>query len=417
MKKPVVILLFCFLCMAVEAQRNRVFSDRIESLKVTVDGDWRSLPVLELGSGKRVSISFDDLTHEYHRYTYRVEHMEADWSPSEGLFERDYMEGFSEGETIDDYAESISTYTDYTNYLLEIPSERCRLKMSGNYRVSVYDDNNGGELMLQACFMVAEPRMSVGLGVTGNTDVGFNNAHQQVEMQVGFGNVSVTDPQGQIRTVVMQNRRWDNARWDARPAIVMPTGLKWTHCRDYVFDGGNEYRKYEILDVTHPTMGIDRIRWDEGMREYHVWPFTQEPRRNYVYDPDADGAFLIRNSDNYESDTRGEYVWVHYLLLAEEPLKEAVYINGDFTGGWLSDRYRMEYDAEAGGYTLMLRQKMGYYNYQYLTVDGQGKVRPYPTEGSFWQTQNSYQALVYFRGPTDRTDRLVGYGEFNNVLR
>ena len=54
-------------------------------------------------------------------------------------------------------------------------------------------------------------------------------------------------------------------------------------------------------------------------------------------------------------------------------------------------------------------QKLGYYSYQYLMVDRQGVVRTMPTEGDFYETENSYQALVYYRGQGDRADRLVGY--------
>ena len=33
-----------------------------------------------------------------------------------------------------------------------------------------------------------------------------------------------------------------------------------------------------------------------------------------------------------------------------------------------------------------------------------------PSEGNFYQTENQYQTLIYYRSPVDRTDRLVGYG-------
>ena len=56
-------------------------------------------------------------------------------------------------------------------------------------------------------------------------------------------------------------------------------------------------------------------------------------------------------------------------------------------------------------------QKQGYYNYQYLMRDADGTVRPVPEEGSFFQTENRYQALVYYKGSGDRTWRLVGYGQ------
>ena len=80
--------------------------------------------------------------------------------------------------------------------------------------------------MLTACFMVVENLMGVMLGVTTDTDIDVNNSHQQVAMELSYAGINVSDPSEQIKTVVMQNGRWDNARHNARPQYVMPDGLR-----------------------------------------------------------------------------------------------------------------------------------------------------------------------------------------------
>jgi hypothetical protein len=40
-----------------------------------------------------------------------------------------------------------------------------------------------------------------------------------------------------------------------------------------------------------------------------------------------------------------------------------------------------------------------------------GTLIPVPSEGNFYQTENKYQALVYYREIGGRTDQLVGYSE------
>ena len=97
----------------VRAQRNEIVNDRIQSLQVVANGDWLSLPVMELGNGY-VDIDFDDMSHEYRRYVYKLEHCEADWTVSEDIFESDYCEGFADGNTIDDVEKSLMTNTLYT---------------------------------------------------------------------------------------------------------------------------------------------------------------------------------------------------------------------------------------------------------------------------------------------------------------
>lgn len=412
MKKTLLILLSLILVKNVSAQRNEIYDRGIASLQVVAGQQWLSLPIIKLGShgpNERINISFDDLTHTYHRYVYRIEHCEADWTVSDQLFSSDYIEGFQDGNTIDDIVESINTNTLYTHYSLQIPNEQCSLKMSGNYKLTVYDENDGDRPMFTACFMVIEPAMGVALDVTTNTDIDINKAHQQVSMQVNYGGINVTDPMSQIKTVIMQNRRWDNAKVNPRPQYIMPDGLKWEHNRDLIFQAGNEYHKYEILDVDHPSMGIDRIIWDGN--DYQVYPYVCTPRPNYLYDEDANGAFYIRNSDNIENDISSEYVYVHYTLKTPQRFAGDIYVNGAWTNDQFTPEYLMTYDEINKCYTATIRQKQGYYSYQYVLVDVNGVSQAVPSEGSFYQTENKYQALVYYRGHGERTDRLVGYQE------
>lgn len=412
MKKTLLILLSLILVKNVSAQRNEIYDRGIASLQVVAGQQWLSLPIIKLGShgpNERINISFDDLTHTYHRYVYRIEHCEADWTVSDQLFSSDYIEGFQDGNTIDDIVESINTNTLYTHYSLQIPNEQCSLKMSGNYKLTVYDENDGNRPMFTACFMVIEPAMGVALDVTTNTDIDINKAHQQVSMQVNYGGINVTDPMSQIKTVIMQNRRWDNAKVNPRPQYIMPDGLKWEHNRDLIFQAGNEYHKYEILDVDHPSMGIDRIVWDGN--DYQVYPYVCTPRPNYLYDEDANGAFYIRNSDNIENDISSEYVYVHYTLKTPQRFAGDIYVTGAWTNDQFTPEYLMTYDEINKCYTATIRQKQGYYSYQYVLVDVNGVSQAVPSEGSFYQTENKYQALVYYRGRGERTDRLVGYQE------
>ena len=393
--------------LPLSAQRHQILNDNIASLQVVAGQEWLSMPVIPLGGRQRINISFDDLTHEYHRYAYRIVHCQADWTPSTEIFDTDYIDGFAEGNIIDNVEESINTNTLYTHYRLSVPNSRCRLKLSGNYRLTVYDDDSGEEV-LHAYFMVVENKVKIQMGMITDTDVDVNGEHQQIEMKIGYGDLQVTRPDTQIHTVVLQNGRWDNARINAKPQYETANGLEWKHCRDYIFDGGNEYHKFEILDVDHPTMGIDRITWDGEM--YHAYPFEDTPRRSYTYDEDANGAFYIRNSDNIENDRTCEYVWVHFVKPGPQTDDE-VYVNGQWTYDRFSQRYLMTYDQSKQAYTAEVLLKQGYYSYQYLSLDANDLTHPAPGEGNFFETENKYQALVYYRAMGDRTDRLVGYQE------
>ena len=413
MKKAIFFLSLVFICnLNICAQRNEILDKNIASFQVVANNDWLSLPIITLNSNDFVNISFDDLTHEYHRYCYKIEHCEADWQTSSALFESDYIDGFASGNTIDDVQQSTNTVQLYTHYNISFPNNKCRPKISGNYRVTIYDENDEKHVVCRAYFMIVEPSMAVHLNVTTNTDIDINGKHQQVEMAVDYGNNIVSNPQTQIKTVVMQNNRWDNAVVNARPQYIKANGLQWIHCKDYIFDGGNEYRKFETLDVTHTTMGLESINWDG--HNYHAWIWTDEPRPSYIYDKDANGAFLIRNSDNIDNDVNSDYIITHFRLKSPQTA-DPIYINGFFTNDRFLPQYEMKWNEKNQQYEGELLLKQGYYSYQYLMMKPEGKLKPVPSEGNFYQTENTYQALIYFKANGDRTDRLVGYtfGKWN----
>lgn len=395
-----VLLALLLACALSTHAANRIFVPNVRTVTSVVNGDWLNRPVMQLGSSDRLTVGFDELSHQYHRFVYRLEHCEWDWTTSDALFESDWLEGF-DGNPIDDYQNSLNTTVLYTHYQLTIPNEHCRLKMSGNYRLTVYDEDRGNERVLEVEFYVVEPLMTIGLEATTNTDIDINRSHQQLSMTVNYNDLPVSNIDEQLHTLVMQNWRQETARTDVRPTYINMKGLGWEHCRPLIFDAGNEYHKFEVLDVSHPTMGIDHITWDGS--HYQVFPFAQQVRRNYLTDVDADGAFVVRNSENSEVDYTCDYVFVNYVL--EAPYEGRLYLQGLWTTDSDRDQYLMRYDGAKGIYYTQLLQKQGYYSYQYLTEDGSIPS----AAGSFYQTENRYQALVYYKGIGERAWRLVGY--------
>lgn len=391
--------LLWLLPLAAQAE-NRINQTNIKTLVTMVNQNWLNAPVMRLHSDDVLTVEFDELSHDYHRYVYRLEHCEADWTPSEELFESDWLSGFN-GNPIEDYAQSINTIVPYTHYQLQLPNDRCQLLMSGNYRLYILDEDDDNREVLVTEFMVTEQSMRLSLSSTPNTDIDTRVSHQQVAMALDYGSLPVTNPDTQIYAVVMQNHQQRNMRQGVKPNITTRNGLEWSHNRELIFDAGNEYRKFEVLDVSHPTMGIDHITWDG--ENYQAYTFVDAPRPNYLYDEDANGAFCIRNSDYHEVSTTGQYVWVNYRLRV--PRQGPIYISGRWTTATGADDYMLYYDPVNELYTASILQKQGYYNYQYTTADGQQLA----SEGNYYQTENQYQALVYYKGTTDRTWRLSAF--------
>ena len=408
MKKNIVLAGILSLTMSAYAQQHEIRSENISSLQVVSEKDWMGDAIIRLDSSDRITISFDDFTHQYRRYVYSLTHCEPDWTPTEGLFTTDYVTGFQDDNTIEDYQESINTNQLYTHYTLRIPNAICRPKISGNYQLDIIDDDTK-QIVITARFMVTENVVNISRNVLTDTDLDVRNHHQQIALRVDYPNtLKASNPRDQFRVLVMQNHRSDNQVWCPPAPIVRPGTMEWTHTKELVFPAGNEFHKFEILDVHRNSMGVDHIDWDGEW--YNVHLFHDYPRRAYVYDEDADGAFYLRNSDNRENDITSEYVKVNFYL--DTPRLEGdVYIDGKWTYNELSEKYLMEYDDENKWYHAEIPLKYGYYSYEYLNIlpsYSKRQTKTSDTEGDFFQTENRYLVMVYYRGNGDRYWRLIG---------
>jgi len=412
MKKITVLLSLLCCASATTAQRHEILDRQLHTLQVVVNDDPLQPPIMNLGGGNHLEIGFDEFSHEYHRYIYKVEHCNADWSPSTEIFESDYMNGFN-GEPIEDYVKSFNTTVLYTHYSLRIPNENISLKLSGNYKFTVYNDEGDEPVpVLTACFSLVEPGVGIGATVSTNTDIDFNKSHQQVDFSVNYGLVKVIDPHRELKTVVMQNRRWDNCVVNPKPNIQAANKIEFTHNRQLIFPAGNEYHKFEILDVHVPTLNVDRMEWFDPY--YHATLYPNQTARNYLYDEDQNGVFIIRNSDDEDVATTCDYVFTHFTLKSPQLPGGEVYLNGEWTYNRFIPEYRMTYNRETQAYEATALLKQGYYNYNYLFVpDGDTQGNSGRTDGNFYETENEYIILVYHRPNGGRYDKLVGYRRMN----
>ena len=386
------------------AQEQRIFDETVRTLQVCADGNPTLPPWLAQGKHQHVEVSWDQMSHDYHRYVYYVYHCDADWRVSDGIFESDWLAG-TNGQPVEDYEKSFNTTQIYTHYRLTIPNKDVTVLLSGNYCVKVFadgDDPDADDPVLEARFCVYENSVSIAQQVSSNTDIDFNAGHQQLTLKVGYGTLRVADPLQEFRVQVLQNRRWDSMVTDLKPNERNAAGMSFTHNRRLVFPAGNEFHRFEILDVQRAAAGVDRMEWYEPY--YHATLFEDRPARNYSYVEDQNGVRVVRAPDDGAEETQAEYVVVHFLLGTPRLPGGDVYVCGLWTGQAFAPECRMEYDELAKQYHAAIMLKQGYYSYQYRQEDGSTKR----TDGDFFEAENEYTTMVYFRAQGARYDRLVG---------
>jgi hypothetical protein len=137
----------------------------------------------------------------------------------------------------------------------------------------------------------------------------------------------------------------------------------------------------------------------------------------YTFFPDVNGNFQISNLNSNIIETEADYAWVYFTLA--NPLnfeQKNIYINGMFNNFVLNATDKMDFNKEKNIYEKSLMIKQGFTNYQYVITDNNGKIDDAnAVDGNFWQTENNYFVLVYYRENGQRYDRIIGKGTASSI--
>lgn len=388
---------------------TQIFDENIKTLQILPNGESLMLPVLELGSADEIVISFDELSYEASNFYYKIVHCDAYWNESD-LASMEYLDGF-DGGMIDMYDYSVNTTVNYIHYTLQLPNDDVQLKLSGNYVVLIARDGdfeNG--VVATACFSLVEPMVDINVEMNGRTMKELNGRYQAVALDVMVEGVESRDKMQDFIVVVRQNNRLDNEAYLTRPTYVNGGRLRYENREELIFEGGNQYRSIDFSSRYTYGGGIDHIEFDRDM--YHVVLEADASRANNkeAYAMDAHGGYVINLQKNNYPDTEADYMWVHFYYPAEVPYLEGrMYIVGDLTQNLVDNRSEMIYDLSEKCYVRSLLLKQGGYNYVYaLKAKNREELSVIQTEGSFWESRNRYDVMVYFRPFGARYDRLVG---------
>ncbi len=400
-------VLFTFVLHA-QTYRTGIDDRQLMTLVVHPVNNWQADPVIKLNGEDRLLVAFDELSHEYKRFGYRIIHCDKNWKKS-SLNPIEYLEGFSENE-IEASGTSINTLTNYTHYSLLIPNDHVSLKLSGNYALEVFDRDESGKTLLTACFSLLDYKVAIRGSVTANTDMDTEQDHQQIRFEVSPLGWSVRQPETEIGVIVRQNREAESEIKNILPNQISPDNLVYDHIEDLIFEGGNEFRRFEITTFKHAGIGVNKVALFTPY--YNAELMESQPRtEDYRYDQDQNGRFLIHNTEYASTEISSDYFLVHFSYPMETPFIDGgLYLDGDLVGHRLDQNSKLSYDFNRKAYERTLFLKQGSYNYRYKFVPSSGgrpSIRK--TEGSYWQTENEYSIFVYYRPIGGRYDQLIGH--------
>lgn len=380
----------------------------IYSAKISIPGAIYGLPVMNLGDRTGLMLSFDDLTTDARYFRYKLQHCDRNWKPSD-LSEIEYLEGIND-QLIEDYSFSNQTHVDYVHYEVRFPGNGIKPKVSGNYLITVYDENTD-EVVLVRKFMVVDKKVFASAKLQRPSRVSQMRTHQALELTVNYKDFPMSNPVQDVSVTILQNGIWQRSISDIRPRNVFGDVIEFDWRGKIVFPGGMDFRSLDLRNLGYRSFGIKEItEYKDG---YVVVKEIEKSRagRSYFLERDQNGNFMIDNERSFsgKASTTSEYAEVDFRVQSNGDLgNERVFVSGGFTNYVPDPRFELKYNTTEGYYEGTVLMKQGRYDYLYTVSDGASKTLDFNVlEGSSNETENFYLLLTYYRPFGSRYDQLI----------
>lgn len=413
MKKILLALFSLLLFVKLSAQQpDKIYMPSIHTVKLFERGNQNSYPIIQLNSTMSLELHFDDLSKNVKNYNYTYVLCDANWNPVD-LSPFDFLQGFTQGR-LNQYRNSSVAKTSYVHYQALLPDKSCMPKLSGNYLLKVYLNGDTSKLAFTRRLLVLDNILSIGAKITQPFATQLFRTHQKIQFTFDKSKLNVLNPQQQIKVVVLQNYRWDNAVTGIQPTFMRGNIFEYSS-DNTVFPAGREYRWVDLRSFRFQSERVDSANLNTTPFNVYLKPDPQRTNLRYVTYVDLNGAYEISASDVNNAWWQGDYANVHFTFVPQNPAafsNEKVYLIGELaTGNCDNAECELEYNTDKKVFEKTLLLKQGYYYYTYVTKSTNNKntiIETQNTGGNYSETENSYTILVYYRSFSDRSDELIG---------
>ncbi len=399
-----------------------VFVPNIKSAQLYSYGNQLGYPVIRLNSSDRVELHFDDLDANIKSYYYTFQLCDADWTPSM-LNNFDFIRGFAQ-QRINTYRISSIAYTRYTHYQATLPEQNCVPSRSGNYILRVFLNGDTAQTVFTRRLLVLEDKSVIAAMIQQPFNSELFRTHQKVQFKVSLNEqLNITNQFQQVKTVLLQNWRWDNAITGIRPTFFVRNVMEYNTESDAVFPGGKEWRWINLRSFRLQSDRVERANYSTTATEIFVKADVPRPQLSYNFYRDNDGWYSIETTESINPFWQTDYATVRFTYIppGNQPYADKdIFLFGKLTGYNLADSFKMVFNEDKGVYEKALFMKQGYYDYSYVTLDRNASSNKRTasfnfTEGNSWETENNYIVLVYYRSLTGRSDELIGLSVINSL--
>lgn len=399
---------------------DAVFSPKIKSVQLYPSGNQVGFPVIRLNSGEQLELHFDDLDPTVKNYSYTYQLCNADWTPVM-LSQFDFIKGYSQMR-LNTYRVSSVAFTRYIHYSASLPDRNSLPSRSGNYILKVFRDGDTSKLIISKRFLVVDQKATAPAQIQQPFNGQFFRTHQKVQFKVTLSDqLNVVNHLQQIKVVILQNNRWDNAITDIKPSFFSRNQVEFNNENDCVFPAGKEWRWLDLRSFRLQSDRVLNAQYSTTATQIFVKPDMDRSNQRFNFFRDNNGMYIIECLETLNPFWQGDYATVNFSFVPPNNLPlngRDVYMIGELTNYELNENAKMKFNSEKGVYETALFLKQGYYDYAYVTIDPNDKKRQASfefTEGNYWESENNYTILVYYRPLAGRADELVGYSVVNSL--
>ncbi|THD31702.1 DUF5103 domain-containing protein [Flavobacterium lindanitolerans] len=409
-KNYFIILLACLFSGLVTAQVQNEIDPPFNIKTVSfVQNGQNVIPIFNLQEG--FQLQFDDLYGNEANYYYEIVHCNYDWTPSQ-LVKSEYIQGF-DNQRIQDYENSFNTLQLYSHYRLPFPNKFTQFRVSGNYIIKILNEDR--DVVFSRKFILYEDQVSVPLQIKRARDVRDINYMHNLDFAIKSASITFINPLQSVKVMLLQNGQFKEAIYNIKPQYTIGNDLIYKYDKETQFWAGNEFLYFDNKEIRAVVNNINYVR-AKDLYEPHLYINRARANQVYTYYPDVNGNFVVRNFNTQNNEIEADYAWVYFTLDAPNYFgKSDIYINGMFNNYALNDENRMDFNQKTGMYEKAIVIKQGFTNYQYVIADKKGKIdHANAVDGNFYQTENNYQVIVYYRGINERYDKVIGRGTANS---
>lgn len=409
------IVVFLFSSKYIIAQSpDSIYVNNIKTVRLYNYGNQLSFPVINLNSSDQVELHFDDMDADVKYYYYTYQLCNNDWAPV-NLSQFDYIKGFTQVR-ISTYRFSSIALTRYTHYQAVIPDRSSFPTRSGNYILKVYLNGDTSQLAFTKRLMVVENKASILARIVQPYAPEIFQTHQRAQFTVAIKGLDAFNAGQQLKVVILQNYRWDNALKNIAPTFIRGTILEYNSESIGVFPGGKEWRWLDLTDFHLQSDKVLTADYNKKSTEVFLRPDGPREGQKYVYYRDYNGMYISSAIRGLNPLWESDYANIHFSFAPPNGVAYAnkdIYLFGQLTNYNYADSLKMNFNPDKGVYETHLFLKQGYYDYTYISVDKNNFSNRSEMDGNYYETENLYTILVYYKSFIDRSDQLIGVATFD----